>query len=64
MQCDNAQIVDVRDNGMVIGQDIICSKKKGKILGGFRAAQGGFYMPDCYRLCWDRVVNKKFVNRE
>jgi hypothetical protein len=64
MQCDNAQIIDVRDNGMTIGQDIICFKRKNKILGVFRAMQGGFDFSACYRLCSSRVMNGIFVNRE
>jgi len=64
MQCDNAQIVDVRDNGMVIGQDIICSKKKKRILGGFRSTKFGFDFPTCYAICIERIKNGKFINRE
>lgn len=57
-------MVEVRSNNMLIGNDIICIIKGGKVIGGCRSAAFGFDMPDCYRLCSERVLNGIFVNRE
>lgn len=66
MQCDNAKMVEVRrgEGGPIIGNDIICTIKDNKVIGGCRSIMTDFDMPTCYRECRDRVMNGVFINRE
>lgn len=67
MQCDNAKLIEVRngENGPIVGNDIICTIRDNKVIGGCRSIMSGFDMPECYRVgCQDRVMNGVFINRE
>jgi hypothetical protein len=54
----------VRDNGMIVGQDIVCTIKEDKIIGGFRSIMSGFDFPSCYIACEDRIKNGVSINKK